>query len=130
MTNLAAVYENQGQSAQALELLERAYRIQAKDPILLNNMAYILLHLGRSRKAVEYYLEALKLAPDHPMILYNLAVCYAGKGSWEEGIRVLEHLLDLDPGHTDAWVLLGNIYDQISEPASAIDCFNKALKLA
>ncbi len=130
MTNLAAVFQNQGESPKALALLEKAHNLRSNDPILLNNMAYTLLHMGRSRKAIELYGEALKFSPDHPMILYNLAVCHARKGNWEDGIETLDHLLEMDPGHSDAWILMGNIYDQMAEPEVAIDCFNKALKLA
>lgn len=130
LSNLAAVYQNQGRSQEALNLLERAKNIYPNDPILLNNLAYTLVHLGRTRKAAEYYREALALAPNHPLVLYNLSVCLARKGNWQEGIETLNQLLDIEPAHSEGWALLGNIYDQINEYETAIDCFNKALKLA
>lgn len=130
LSNLAAVYQNKNRSQDALNLLERAKNICPNDPILLNNLAYTLVHLGRTRKATEYYREALELAPNHPLILYNLSVCLARKGNWQEGIDLLNQLIEIDPNHLEAWALLGNIYDQIDQYDTAIDCFNKALKLA
>lgn len=130
LCNLAAIYQNQGRSAEALKLLERAHSIYPNDPILLNNLAYTMVHLGRARKATEFYQAALRLVPDHPLLLYNLSACLASKGEWEAGIGTLKQLLDIDPDHSDAWALLGNIYDELSEPELAIDCFNRALKLA
>lgn len=130
LCNLAAVYQNMGRSLEALNLQERAYSLCKNDPILLNNMAYTLVQLGRSRKATEYYQEALKLAQGHPLILYNLAVCHVQKGNWEAGIDSLERLLRIQPDHSEGWALLGNIYDQLAEYDRAIDCFNRALKLA
>jgi len=130
LSNLAAVYQNQGCSQDALNLLERAKNIYPKDPILLNNYAFTLVHQGRSRKAAEYYREALELTPNHPLILYNLCVCITRKGNWQEGIALLNTLIDIDPNHSAGWALLGNIYDQIDQFDTAIDCFNKALKLA
>ena len=130
LSNLAAVYQNQGRSQDALNLLERAKNIYPKDPILLNNYAFILVHLGRTRKAAEYYREALELTPNHPLILYNLCVCLTRKGNWQEGIVLLNSLIEIDPNHSAGWALLGNIYDQIDQFDTAIDCFNKALKLA
>ncbi|MDP4125503.1 MAG: tetratricopeptide repeat protein [Bacillota bacterium] len=130
LTNLSAVYQNQGQSKEALALLERAKNIYPKDPILLNNLAFTLVHQGRTRKAMEYYREALELAPDHPLILYNFSVCLTRKGHWQEGIDLLNKLFEVDPNHSAGWALLGNIYDQMDKYDTAIDCFNKALKLA
>ncbi len=130
LSNLAAVYQNQDRSQDALNLLERAKNIYPKDPILLNNYAFTLVHQGRTRKAAEYYREALALKPNHPLILYNLSVCHTRKGNWQEGIDLLNLLLEIDPDHSSGWALLGNIYDQIEQSDTAIDCFNKALKLA
>lgn len=130
LSNLAAVYQNQDRSQDALDLLERAKRIYPKDPILLNNYAFTLVHQGRTRKAAEYYREALELIPDHPLILYNLCVCLTRKGNWQEGIVLLNSLIEIDPNHSAGWALLGNIYDQIDQADTAIDCYNRALKLA
>ncbi|MCO1600367.1 tetratricopeptide repeat protein [Desulfosporosinus nitroreducens] len=130
LSNLAAVYQNLGRSQEALTLLERAKNIYPKDPILLNNLAFTLVHQGRTRKASEYYREALELTPDHPLILYNLSVCLTRKGNWQEGIDLINQLLKIEPNHSAGWALLGNIYDQIDQSEVAIDCFNKALKLA
>lgn len=130
LSNLAAVYQNNSRSNDALKLLEHARTIYANDPILLNNLAYTMVHLGRTRKATEYYYEALRMAPAHPLILYNLSVCLAQKGNWQEGIDNLNQLLEIDPSHVGGWTLLASIYDQMEVPDVAIDCYNKALKLA
>ncbi|MEL1135259.1 tetratricopeptide repeat protein [Desulfitobacterium sp. THU1] len=130
LCNLAAVYQNLGQSIEALKLQERAQSLCQKDPVLLNNMAYTLVQLGRTRKATEYYQEALHLAQANPVILYNLAVCYAQKGNWESGIEILYRLLKINPEHSEGWALLGNIYDHLFDYEAAVDCYNKSLKLA
>ena len=130
LSNLSAVYQNQGRSQDALNLLERARKIYPKDPILLNNFAFTLVHQGRTRKATEYYREALELAPNHPLILYNLSVCLTRKGNWQESIETLNQLFKIDPNHSAGWALLGTIYDQMDQYDTAIDCFNKSLRLA
>ena len=129
LCNLAAVFQNQGRSIEALNLLERAHNINPNDAVLLNNLAYTLVHLGRTRRASETYHSALKLAPDNPLIIYNLSVCLVRKGSWEEGIETLTKLLEINPQHSEGWALLGNIYDQTAQYDIAIDCFNKSMKL-
>ena len=89
-----------------------------------------MVHQGRTRNAEEYYREALELVPNHPLILYNLSVCYSRKGNWQEAIDSLTILFEIEPNHSAGWALLGNIYDQIDQFDTAIDCYNKALKLA
>ena len=130
LSNLAAVYQNLERSQDALNLLERARNSYPKDPILLNNYAFTLVHQGCTRKATEYYREALELTPNHPLILYNLCVCLTRIGNWQEGIVLLNELIEIEPNHSAGWALLGNIYDQINQFDTAIDCYNKALKLA
>jgi len=130
LSNLAAVYQNLGRSQDALNLLERAKGLFPKDPILLNNYAFTLVHQGRTRKAAEYYREALELTPNNPLILYNLCVCITRKGNWQEGIVLLKLLIEMEPNHSAGWALLGNVYDQVDQFDTAIDCYNKALKLA
>lgn len=130
LSNLAAVYQNLGRTQEALDLLERAQNIYPTDPILLNNYAFTLMHRGCARKAVEYYRQALELAPEQPLILYNLSVCLARKGNWQESIDLLNVLIKNDPDNSAGWTLLGNVYEQLDQHETAIDCFNKALKLA
>jgi tetratricopeptide (TPR) repeat protein len=130
LCNLAAVYQNQDRSIEALNLLERAYRIYPNDAILLNNMAYTLVHLGRTRKAMDTYHSALKLDPDNLLIMYNLSVCLVQKGKCEEGIESLNKVLEINPRHSESWALLGNIYDKMAQHDIAIDCYNKSLNLA
>ncbi|MDD2234580.1 MAG: tetratricopeptide repeat protein [Desulfitobacteriaceae bacterium] len=130
LCNLAAVYQNQDRSIEALNLLERAYRIYPNDAILLNNMAYTLVHLGRTRKAMDTYHSALKLDPDNLQIMYNLSVCLVQKGKCEEGIESLNKVLEINPQHSESWALLGNIYDKMAQHDIAIDCYNRSLNLA
>jgi tetratricopeptide (TPR) repeat protein len=130
LSNLAAVYQNQGQTQEALNLLDQAIKIYPQDPILLNNLAFTLVQQGKSRKAAEYYKQALEISPNHPLILYNLSVCLTRKGNWQESIESLNQLIGIDPNHSAGWALLGNVYDQMDQYDTAIDCYNKALKLA
>ena len=130
LCNLAAVYQNQGKSLEALNLLERAHSNYPNDPILANNLAYVLVQLGRTRKAIEQYHAALRLAPANPLILYNLSICLVRRGNWEEAMDTLNNLLEIEPDNSAAWALLGNIYEQWKQYEIAIDCFNRALHLS
>lgn len=130
LCNLASLYQEMGKGEQAYKLLKKAYTLNCNDPLLLNNLGFVSFALGRSRKAVEYYQEALKIKPDDNIVLYNLGACLADKGRWEEACETLERLILVDKTNSNAWILLGNIYEQLSNHQMAVDCFNKSLGLA
>lgn len=128
--NLASVYHKLGKDDQAYQLFKKAYVLNCNDPILLNNLGYISFRLGRTRKAIEYFNEALKINPQDKIILYNLGVCYSQKGKLDLARTTLEQLASLDLANPDAWILLGNVYEKMSEYKKAVECFNRSLGLA
>ena len=130
LCNLASVYHKLGKSEQSYKLLQKAYGLNCNDPLLLNNFGYISHKLGRNRKAIELLHKALDINPDDNAALYNLAVCYAKTGQFEEARNVLEQLTALDDGNITAWILLGNVCEQLSDHNSAVDCYNISLGLA
>ncbi len=130
LCNLAGIYHKLSNDEQAYKLLKKAYNINCNDYLLLNNLGYICFKLGRTRKALEYYHKALKINSSDTIVLYNLSVCLYHKGLWEEARTTLEKLLATDNYSTEAWALLGNVYEQLSKHTLAADCFNKSLGLA
>ncbi|NLO97906.1 MAG: tetratricopeptide repeat protein [Peptococcaceae bacterium] len=130
LNNLAGIYHKLGNNEQAYKLLKKALTLNANDPLLYNNLGMVCHKLHRTRKAIEYYKEALKIDPSDTIVLYNLASCLVEKGLWEEAKIYLEKLLAIESQNSDAWILLGNIYEHLSRPNKAIDCFNHSLGLA
>ncbi|UWG95601.1 tetratricopeptide repeat protein [Dehalobacter sp. DCM] len=130
LCNLAGVYHNLHQDDLAYRLLRKARSLNSNDALLLNNLGFICYQLGRSRKALEYYNEALLIDPADKNILYNMSICMAEKGMWDDARMTLERLLSLDKAYTDAWILLGNVYEQQANISMAVDCYNKSLGLA
>ncbi|RNC29754.1 MAG: TPR repeat-containing protein YrrB [Candidatus Dichloromethanomonas elyunquensis] len=129
LCNLASIYHKLDRDEQAYKLLKKAYTINCNDPFLLNNLGFICYQLGRSRKAIEYYQEAIKISPDDNIVLFNLGTCQSEKGLWEEAKNTLENLTSKDKNNSDAWAMLGNVYEQLSKYPLAVDCFNRSLGL-
>ncbi|MGI6449728.1 MAG: tetratricopeptide repeat protein [Desulfitobacteriia bacterium] len=130
LCNLGGIYHKHGKDEQAYKLLKKAYLQNCNDAMLLNNLGYVCFRLGRSRKAIEYYNQALAISPTNEIILYNLGACYYEKGLWEEARATLEKILRSNKHNSAAWILLGNVYEQLAKPKLAVDCFNKSLGLA
>ena len=54
--------------------LEKALELDAKDPVVYNNLAGIYGHIGPDvKKAFEYYAKAIELAPSEPLYYRNYA---------------------------------------------------------
>lgn len=130
LCNLAGIYHKLDKNEQSFAYYKKAYMINSQDPELLNNLGFVSFQLGRSRKAIEYYHQALKINPFDKIVLYNLSVCLYEKGKMEESKVTLEKLLSIDSQNSNAWTLLGNVYENLSKFRNAVDCLNKSLGLA
>lgn len=130
LCNLGGIYHHLKKDDDAYRIFKKAYSINCNDPLLLNNLGLICFRLGRSRKSVEYYKKALTIDPSDKIILYNLGGCLYEKGNWKEAQVALEKLISIDNNNSEAWSLLGNVYEQLSKHKVAVDCFNKSLGLA
>lgn len=129
LCNLAGIYGNQNKTDDAYTLLKRAYLLNSSDHVMLNNMGFILFRLGRYRKAIDYYNSALNMSPDNPEILYNLSVCLVKRALYNEAVTHLNRLVALQPNNSKAWMLLGNIYDEMEKHGIAVDCYNASYGL-
>ena len=66
-----------GNHAQALEVLNRAHSPDQPDWRVLSVQGAVLDQLGRPEEARRYYESALRIAPDEPSVLSNLGLSYA-----------------------------------------------------
>ncbi|WP_052298634.1 tetratricopeptide repeat protein [Syntrophobotulus glycolicus] len=130
LCNLAGILSNHNKIEEAYSLLKKAYLLNNHDYIMLNNLGFILYHMGRFRKAIDYYRSALNMSPDDQTILYNLSVCLVKRAMWDEAIVHLNKILDVNPNNGGAWMLLGNVYDNMEKHSIAVDCYNASYGLA
>ena len=60
MSNLSIVYMTYEEVDKAIEILQRAERIEKKDYVILSSLAYAYKHKGDKAKAIEYYQKAAR----------------------------------------------------------------------
>jgi tetratricopeptide (TPR) repeat protein len=60
-----------GEEERAIEQLELARGIDAKDPAIWNNLANLYGHNGEVKKSFEYYAKAIELEPTEPVYYHN-----------------------------------------------------------
>ena len=153
LNNLALLYSNQGQYAQAEPLYQRALEIQEKalgpeHPAVatsLNNLAGLYHNQGQHARAELLYQRALAvrekaLGPEHPDMansLNNLALLYCNQGRFAAAESLYQRALEiqekaLGPEHPDVATSLNNLallYDNQDQYMPAEPLYKRALEI-
>ncbi len=129
-TNLAVIYQRQGNTKEAISLYQRSLTIWEKNwgpehprvAAVLASLAAVYQQDGNYGAAEPLYKRSLSIGekifgPDHPEIgvtQNNLAVLYANSGRYEEAIPLLKRSLALrekalGPDHPDVGVSINNL---------------------
>lgn len=120
----------EGDYRSALELLRAAVAAEPEEPYLRLELATLAYRLGRGDEAVGHARKALDLAPTDPDVLQGVAELFLGLADDDEGLlaearRVLERLLELQPGDTGALHALGRLYQSEGDLAKAEEVFRR-----
>ncbi|HZZ09840.1 MAG TPA: tetratricopeptide repeat protein [Paraburkholderia sp.] len=126
---LGVLRHQQGQHAEAAELVRRAVNLRPEDAGLQLNLGNALKALGQIDNAIEQFRNALTLAPTFPMAHYNLGNAYAAAGRHEDAADAFAKSLRLQPDDASSHNNLGNALHALGRHAEAIDSFRKALAL-
>ncbi|MFL9863999.1 tetratricopeptide repeat protein [Paraburkholderia fungorum] len=126
---LGVLRHQQGQHAEAAELVRRAVNLRPEDAALQLNLGNALKALGQIDDAIEQFRNALTLAPSFPMAHYNLGNAYASVGRHEDAADAFEKSLRLQPNDASSHNNLGNALHALGRHPEAIASFQRALEL-
>lgn len=82
---------------------------------------------GNNAEAEPLFREAIRLNPRLAPAMENLAVVLLQTGREEEGLRVLETMVERCPFHASGWLSLGLVYEQRQRFVEAQRCFEQAV---
>jgi tetratricopeptide (TPR) repeat protein len=112
----------------ATELYEEALEASPDDRELwrewIDFVQFRLEDEAGARDALLLYSERFELTSKE---MVRLAELHAWTGQEAEAIAILEALLDEQPGHADAWVLLGDLRRWNDDPTGASSAYRNAL---
>lgn len=106
-----------GQSAEAMQRLDKALAEDPRDAELRFLKAVMLAEAGRANEAAEIYTRLTQEFPELPEPWNNLAVLQAAQGRLDEARDALEAALRNDPGYAVAQENLGDIYVRLAARA-------------
>jgi tetratricopeptide (TPR) repeat protein len=117
----------------ALSILNRAKKLDIRNPTLQLRLADGLNSLGSSQEAVDIYLDLLKKLPDIPLIRERvhgqLAEIYLRGSDGKRAIEQLEAIIREDPTSSQPYFLLGTIALDEKRSEEAIEYLRKAVLL-
>jgi tetratricopeptide (TPR) repeat protein len=120
----------QGQSAEALESLERAAALRPDHAGIWNNRGNVLRDLGRFEEALASFDRALALKPGSASALYNRAnVLLLNLGRAGEALPAYDQALMRNPGFAEAWNNRGNALAALGRLGEALASNDQALAL-
>ncbi len=89
-------------------------------------LARILLAAERAREAEAAAREALALVPEDPLPLVLMAQALIARTAYPEAREALDAALALDPGHAEAWTVLGTLHALLGDNAAALETYAAA----
>jgi tetratricopeptide (TPR) repeat protein len=124
----ALLYENR--TSEALDLLERAVRIEPNGPYIYNALGLLFLQQAEYGRATAAFRDAIRLAPYWSYPKHNLALTYVQTGSYDQAIGVYRDARRLAPR---AWFIpynQGLVEQSMQRWGEAEKLFHASLALA
>jgi Flp pilus assembly protein TadD len=127
---LGLVLANDGKLEEGLRYVERAARLEPRQPAFHAAWGRLLVFAGRNEAAIAVLEQSLKLEPDNPDTLHTLAIGLRNLGRWPEAEASARRALALRPEAPDLLDNLGVILWQRGGVDAARRCFEQALLLS
>ena len=122
---LGIILDMQYRPADAEERHRRAVKLEARNPIYLNNLGFSLFLHGKVKEAITFYEQAARLAPAVRRTRTNLGFAYAARGELARAAREFE----MGGTAAEAKVNLGYAYERRGDLANAFDLYLEAVHL-
>jgi len=126
---LGLVSRQAGDGGAALELIERASRLQPSNAFFVNSLGELYAATNRFPEAERCFRRALELEPGFAEVHNNLGNALRAQGRWDEAERSYRAALVIDPGYASACANLGTALLELRRFAQAETSFRALLAL-
>lgn len=126
---LAVIAHQTGNFAPALDLFDRALKLQNSNSAMHVNRGNTLSALQRFEDAVIAFEQALHLSPGLASAQINLASALHASGRLDDAVNILEQATATRTPSAEALNNLGNFYKDQGRLAESLDCYERALQI-
>jgi len=122
-------YENSGNYREALEAYRKAFELDRKNYIVLNNISGMLIRQGSFAEAVTYARQALDLRTDYIPAMANLGIAYMQGGKTADAEQIFRKALSLDSGNRGILLNLGILSERLNQYEQAFQWYTRLAEL-
>lgn len=126
---LADTYMDNYQSRKGLKTMEKAAsQFPERIPTLLKLSEYQLI-LKQYEEALKTVDRIMKIDPQSSEAFFMSGIIFREMGDINRAINSFQRSTELNPDNMDAWIILGNLFDQQDNPI-ALQYFDNAIRVA
>ncbi len=125
----AMAFQRGGHLEEAIELLQKARKLNADSLECRMFLGMALADLGRYAEAEPHLVRTLKKSPQMAEVWENLARCQKAMGAPHEALESLTKFAEIQPGNVNAHELLGELTATVNGFAAAEPHFRKATEI-
>ena len=103
--SLAELYMRQDRINAAIETIHDAFRINADDPLIQNNLGVCMIISGEYEKALEMFTKAASIKPENTRYRINMAVALGLMEHYEESLTLFRQVLPDKQANSNLMVL-------------------------
>jgi len=118
-----------GRVSAAIEVLEKAVGLDAKNPDSWFLLGDLYSDSGKSEEAINAYRKSLTLRTDQKEIRLNLGVLYAEKEMYAEAMTELRQAVALDSNYALAWSNIALAAEKLEDDKEAIAAHERLIAL-
>jgi Tfp pilus assembly protein PilF len=124
--NLGLLLAERSRKEEAEKELRTALNLDPKLAPAAYNLGLLIMK-EHPDEGLSYCRKAHELSPNEPKYSYTLAFYQAQKGDRREAMKTLQDTVKHHPGHVDAVLLLGEIYEHEGRKEDAKEAYRRAL---
>ena len=122
-----SLLRRQGEGAAALLSLQKAVKLEGKEPRYRSRLGAVLVEKGDFENAEEQLRQATLMNDKYGEAQYFLARALAGQKKLSEAIEVMKKAVELEPDNAEYLYQLGLIYQAGQQVQDAIDAFQRSI---
>jgi len=129
--NLGVSLENKGKSEdqRAIELYQKAIRIDPEYFEPYNNLGILLNTYGRTQEAIPYYEKARQIKPNHSDTYNNLATAWQALKQYDQAMVFFEKALELNPENASPHNNMATMLNELGRTQEALGHYRTAASL-
>jgi tetratricopeptide (TPR) repeat protein len=127
--NIGISFGQAGETHLAIKYLEKAYKENPKNEIVLYELGYYCDKDSRFEDSIEYYDKYLNIDPFNHSVWYNIGITYNRMGMFEKAIEAYDYSLVLNEDFLHAHFNKANALANNNQFEEAIECYLEYLQL-